>query len=134
MHYGIGHMGPPRRTRWNRSHGTSWKDQLGRTAGRPGKEGLGTPQKDHLGRTAGRTWEGGPRYSPKRTSWEGLLEGPGNEGLGTPLGRTSWEGLLEGPGNEGLGTPSPQKDQLGRIAGRTSTGKRAVCLKKGFLV
>ena len=55
---------------------------------------------------------------PGRTSLEGLLEGPGKEGLGTPL--------LEGPARKDcwkdLGRKAWVPPQLGRTAGRTWKG------------
>ena len=75
-------MDPPER---------SWKEDYGRIT-----EGVPPPWKDHRRRIM----EGG--LPPRRTSWEGLL--------------------LEGLGNEGLGTPLP--------TGRTSTVKWVVCLRK----
>ena len=71
---------------WDRSHGTPleglagkdcWKD-LGRKAWAPPP---GLARKD-CGKDLGRKVWAPPC---RRTSWEGLLEGPGKEGLGTPL-------------------------------------------------
>ena len=78
---------------WDRSHGTPWKDQLGRTAGR--------------------TWEGGPGYPPEGPDGKDFWKDPGRRAH-TSLDR------LHGPGNHGIGHMGPpSKDQLGRTAGMT---------------
>ena len=144
---------PPGRTRWegllegSRKEGpgimgyVTWdisqKDQLGRTW----EGGPGYPlQKDQLGRTAGRTWKGGPGYPLP-------MEGPAAKDCWKDMGRRAWvpHSPLEGPARKNcwkdLGmkaqVPPPPEGlagKLGRNAARTSTGKQAVCLKKGCLV
>ena len=92
MHYGIGHMGPP----------PPWKDQLGRTTGRTWKGGPGPPPEGLAGKDLGRR-AGVPTSPthPQKDYWKDL-----GRRAGVPLPpRTSWEGLLEGPGKEDPAPP-----------------------------